>query len=270
MAEFKKINEVDIIEAVKENLNVLAEDNGDIVRISANNLVPEDVVTSSELAEAIAAIPEPITSWNDLTDRPFEVINCITPNHLKDGSWANLPSFNTLTGDINAPSSGPQYMCISEYTPSLEEIQKAKVLHASNGKEQNMSNIMTFNQNVNCLANGWTSQFIVAYDTSIEIFHAGKYWPFTVPKPGIYSMSPLYQVAFSIEGITFKTEVLPTAVPVVQSATVGQTVAVKSVDENGKPTEWEAIEPNMLTDTSGGKWKLNVSTEGVLSATKIE
>ena len=35
---------------------------------------------------------------------------------------------------------------------------------------------------------------------------------------------------------------LPTTVPVIQSASVGQTVVVKAVDENGKPTEWEAVE----------------------------
>lgn len=39
---------------------------------------------------------------------------------------------------------------------------------------------------------------------------------------------------------------LPTTVPVIQSASVGQTVVVKAVDENGKPTEWEAA------DVSGG------------------
>lgn len=32
------------------------------------------------------------------------------------------------------------------------------------------------------------------------------------------------------------------AVPVPESATVGQTIAVKSVDENGKPVEWECID----------------------------
>lgn len=35
---------------------------------------------------------------------------------------------------------------------------------------------------------------------------------------------------------------LPEGVPVIQSATVGQTVVVKAVDESGKPTEWEAVD----------------------------
>jgi hypothetical protein len=33
---------------------------------------------------------------------------------------------------------------------------------------------------------------------------------------------------------------IPNSIPKVQAATVGQTVVVKTVDENGKPTEWEA------------------------------
>lgn len=37
-------------------------------------------------------------------------------------------------------------------------------------------------------------------------------------------------------------KLLPTTVPVIQSAMVGQTVVVKAVDESGKPTEWEAAD----------------------------
>lgn len=35
---------------------------------------------------------------------------------------------------------------------------------------------------------------------------------------------------------------IPTTVPVIQSATAGQTIVVKTVDENGKPTEWETAD----------------------------
>lgn len=40
---------------------------------------------------------------------------------------------------------------------------------------------------------------------------------------------------------------LPTTVPVIQSASVGQTIVVKAVDEDGKPTEWEGS-PKWLID----------------------
>lgn len=40
---------------------------------------------------------------------------------------------------------------------------------------------------------------------------------------------------------------IPANIPQIQSATVGQTVVVKAVDENGMPTEWEAA------DVGGGE-----------------
>lgn len=50
------------------------------------------------------------------------------------------------------------------------------------------------------------------------------------------------------------------AVPVPTTAQVGQLLSVKAVDENGKPTEWEAVDPFVLTDESTGtKYKLSVS-----------
>lgn len=49
---------------------------------------------------------------------------------------------------------------------------------------------------------------------------------------------------------------IPDNVPVIQTATVGQTIAVKAVDENGKPTEWEAVD--------GGSGGITVyQTEGI-------
>ena len=40
-----------------------------------------------------------------------------------------------------------------------------------------------------------------------------------------------------------KESAIPNNVPKIQSAEVGQTLAVKMIDENGKPTEWEVVEP---------------------------
>ena len=45
--------------------------------------------------------------------------------------------------------------------------------------------------------------------------------------------------AFNYNIMPLNEEFIPTTVPVIPSATVGQTIAVKSVDENGKPVEWE-------------------------------
>ncbi len=53
------------------------------------------------------------------------------------------------------------------------------------------------------------------------------------------------------------------------TASVGQTIVVKSVDANGKPTEWEAVDMSIITDSSGAKWKLVVGTDGTLSTTAV-
>lgn len=52
----------------------------------------------------------------------------------------------------------------------------------------------------------------------------------------------IYKTSVKKEIKTLSEIYLPTTVPVIQSATVGQTVVVKAVDDTGKPTEWEAVD----------------------------
>ena len=57
-----------------------------------------------------------------------------------------------------------------------------------------------------------------------------------------------------------------------QSATVGQVIAVKTVDENGVPKEWEAIDPIIITSSTEGstkKFKLTVDDSGTITATEV-
>lgn len=61
-------------------------------------------------------------------------------------------------------------------------------------------------------------------------------------------------------------------VDVPQSATVGQVIAVKAVDENGVPKEWEAIDPMIITSSTEGstkKFKLTVDDSGTITATEV-
>ena len=51
--EFKKISDVNTIETMKDGLNVLVEDGGEIVKISANNMVPENVALKSDIPTGI-------------------------------------------------------------------------------------------------------------------------------------------------------------------------------------------------------------------------
>lgn len=62
------------------------------------------------------------------------------------------------------------------------------------------------------------------------------------------------------------------AIPIPQTASVGQTVVVKAVDENGKPTEWEVVDPMVVSSSTPGstkKFKIIVDDSGTISATDV-
>ncbi|MGM9642338.1 MAG: polysaccharide deacetylase family protein [Eubacteriales bacterium] len=58
---------------------------------------------------------------------------------------------------------------------------------------------------------------------------------------------------------------IPTTVPRVESASVGDILKVKSVDDNGKPTEWEAQDMDGITPHIGdnGNWYIGDTDTGV-------
>lgn len=62
------------------------------------------------------------------------------------------------------------------------------------------------------------------------------------------------------------------AIPVPTTAEVGQTVVVKAVDENGKPTEWEVVDPMVVRSSTSGstkKFKITVDDSGTISAKEV-
>lgn len=65
----------------------------------------------------------------------------------------------------------------------------------------------------------------------------------TLPNVSEYDAGALMQVNESGQWVAapLDPEFIPSTTPNIQSATVGQTVVVKAVDETGKPTEWEAV-----------------------------
>lgn len=56
------------------------------------------------------------------------------------------------------------------------------------------------------------------------------------------------------------------------TASVGQTIVVKAVNDTGRPTEWEAVDPWIIassTDGSTKKFKIAVDDNGTLTATEV-
>ena len=54
--EFKKLSDVNVIEEMKDGLNVLVEDGGEIVKISANSMIPEDVALNSDIPTKVSEL----------------------------------------------------------------------------------------------------------------------------------------------------------------------------------------------------------------------
>lgn len=63
------------------------------------------------------------------------------------------------------------------------------------------------------------------------------------------------------------------AIPTPQTATVGQVLVVKAVDEDGRPTEWETANIDFVipssTPDSTKKFRITVDDDGTISATEV-
>lgn len=82
----------------------------------------------------------------------------------------------------------------------------------------------------------WQGYLIVNNSENVPELQSGIYLHWDILKNG-------HKVTISKETtIPLPEKYLPTSIPVIQSASAGQTVAVKAVDENGKPTEWETVD----------------------------
>ena len=68
------------------------------------------------------------------------------------------------------------------------------------------------------------------------------------PHESIYRTMRVVRInSGSINAVDVPATIIPDTIPIIPSAQVGQTIAVKSVDENGMPTEWEAVSPDYAT-----------------------
>ena len=78
--EFKKLSDVNVVENMSDGTNVLIEENGEIVKIAANSMIPEDVALKSDIPTGI------VKSVNG--EVPDEAGNVIVSG-LPDGSAAH-------------------------------------------------------------------------------------------------------------------------------------------------------------------------------------
>ena len=267
--EFKKLSDVNVIEAMKDGLNVLVEDGGEIVKLAANSMIPEDVALKSDIPTGV------VKSVNG--EVPDEAGN-VKVSGLPDGSaahqqlvtdgegkakWEDKPFYETGwryawdgdTSNMTAVSTnglGTLYM-VSESVVDFDAMAGEISVTAVVG-------------GVECaVATDITEEVVAMWkEAGAMLFREGSFFIFAVVDKDKMSATPeLVELIPELNemdvGVYFSKitreiksadyaikpldpKFLPTTVPVIQSATVGQTVVVKAVDESGKPTEWEAVD----------------------------
>jgi WD40 repeat protein len=156
-------------------------------------------------------------SYNDLTNSPIQEV--YLPKLGATYTWDGV-----IDGKQVAVIGALEFYKISDYAPTKEEMVGAycTVYHSNNHQTDEL--------NVNYSPDG-------TYNQKIYINENGLWFK--------RNMSGSYVKSLTLNGkatelnFPLSNESLPTTVPVIQSASVGQTIIVKSVDQNDKPTEWE-------------------------------
>ena len=238
----------------------------------------QEVIDEQIIPKTIARTSELVKSWSDLKDIPFG---------KKKYEFIIGTQYETVTNGTSTFSK------ITNHIPNLEELyhgffgMSVKEVNVGSGSEGVVLSVeipivpelvyqydgyFTAGLNSGDVTTGGV--FVVVTDDSVKIediklthgtwFAIGEdleKWA----EGSIYLTKPLY---FE----TIDEEYLPSTTPKVEKASVGQVVVIKSVDKNGKPTAWEAIDPWVVQSSTAGsnkKFRLSVDDSGVITATEI-
>lgn len=206
-------------------------------------------------------IPEGFSgSWNDLKNKPFgnALIHSVKAIYLRKAVIQNYTEVidgtyyykNLTTVNFDTFPSNVAYAVVFYGLNGGEDI-----LSAQTGTDTNTINFK-----------------IAGYDQVSIIIEEDKSLTLVMKPKATTAHSHNIKMDFT-EFVTTFTKIpldyVPTTIPTVQSAEVGQVVSVKAVDENGKPTEWETIDPWTITSPNGTQFKLTIDDEGILSATEL-
>lgn len=241
----------------------------------------QEVIDEQIIPKTIARTSESVKSWNDLKDIPFgkkkyEFILGAQYETATNGSLTfskitnHTPNLEELYHgsfiiSINAESAGS---VLAEGTVSIELPIIPEVVYQYDGYFA----VGAFSEDVT--TGGDLGTFVVVTDDSvkiqdIELTH-GTWFIISEDlgenaKGSIYLTKPLY---FE----TIDEEYFPSTTPKIEKASVGQVVVIKSVDKNGKPTAWEAIDPWIVQSSTAGsnkKFRLSVDDSGAITATEV-
>lgn len=156
------------------------------------------------------------THWVEKGER-VEILPDTTIEYIEgDGHFAYIPSLVLEVGKTYIVKwNGTEYTCVGQDVSALMEMEGAVALG-------NLSSA-GLNGNGEPFALVWAEGLVLAEtDTTDPITISIK-----TESEIVHKLDPKY---------------LPETTLNIQHATVGQIVAIKAVDDNGKPTEWEAVD----------------------------
>ena len=241
----------------------------------------QEVIDEQIIPKTIARTSESVKSWNDLKDIPFG---------KKKYEFILGAQYETATNESLTFSK------ITNHTPNLEELYHGSFIISINAENvgSGLGEGMVFvelpiipelvyqhdgyftvgTSSSEGVTTGYLGAFVVVTNGSvkiedIELTH-GTWFIISEDleenaKGSIYLTKPLY---FE----TIDEEYFPSTTPKIEKASVGQVVVIKSVDKNGKPTAWEAIDPWIVQSSTAGsnkKFRLSVDDSGAITATEI-
>ena len=187
------------------------------------------------------------------------VTNTIDPSRLPEGyPWKEPIEYGPCVEDdaIDHFTSGSTtYYKVSSDTPSAEEMKSCYVY----GSDGSIVDDLFPYVDETVLYDRIIGAIVVCYKTEINFDRSTV----TVPSTGIYMAGNTQPFIIKLEKVhPIAAEFLPTSVPAIKSASVGQVPKVAAVDENGVPTKWEAGEAKSYSEES---WTFTLEDGGTVT-----
>lgn len=221
-----------------------------------------DYFTEADKAEMVEQVaeqmPTPVTSWNDLTDKPFGVGIGLTEVWKVENQTAKT----TVDGTDRWYVNGMGYAATGGFAIQVDKKYRVVVSNATESIEGDFV-ARSVNEGAISMKTGiylgmesdQISATLLSMTSFLSVYFSGID---TTDKVSAY----IYEITEAI--IPIDEQYIPTTIPAVQTASVGQTIVVKAVDDNGKPTEWKAVD-----FSAGGASSWNDLTDRPFGETEV-
>ncbi len=171
-----------------------------------------------------------VTSWNDLTDKPF-------------GSTFEFVELASATSAVSYDAEAVQYSCsVSlDFTPIDGQMYKLVATDGTQTVEAEqvcmVVSIPSMNMYSAFIGTDITDNSRIYMKKMVATSPWSVYFKATSEEGAMWTIT-VYEISEIVT--TLDSKYLPDGIPFVASASVGQAIAVKAVNE-GKPTEFEAV-----------------------------